>query len=132
MKKNYAVIGIVTLFVIVFLSISPFVVLAQYQTQQTSEVKIASSGKASINQNSNLGRISIDIEGKPGATGSVSTATYTGNPQPYASIPNNIILRHFMVVTFNMAPGDFNKATLKISYTDSDVAGMGQPYVLQV
>ena len=130
MKKKFALIGIATVLTVVFLSISPFMVLAQYQTQQTSDVKIASSGKASINQNSNLGRISIDIVGKPGATGSVSTATYNGNPQPDASVPNNVVLGHFLAVTFNIAPSDFKNATLKISYTDSDVAGMTQPYII--
>jgi hypothetical protein len=35
-----------------------------------------------------------------------------------------------VVVTFNMNASDFTNATITISYTSSDVAGMGQPYVL--
>ncbi len=130
MNKKYVLVSIVTILTVVFISLSPLGVLGQYQTQQTADVTVSSTGIAHVDQSLTAGNVAIDIVGTPGATGSVSTATYTANPQPDASIPNNVVLSHFVVVTFNMSSSDFKNATITITYTDADVAGMSSPYVL--
>ena len=129
MKKS-SLAGLVTVLTIVILSLSLSVALAQYQTQQTANVTISSSGVTHVDQASTAGGVSIDIAGTPGATGSVSTATYAANPQPGASVPADVTLTHFVVVTFNMAASDFQGANITISYSDADVAGISAPYVL--
>jgi hypothetical protein len=68
------------------------------------------------------------IEGNPGATGTVTTAVYNGNPQPSADVPAGVSLSHFVVVTFDMTASDFSQATVTISYSDSDVANLQAPY----
>jgi hypothetical protein len=128
--KNFNVVGIVTVLTVVFLSLSPLVVLAQYETQQTAEFTVSSDGTAHVDQSSSAGDISIDIAGTLGATGLVTTATYNANPQPGASIPDNVVLTRFIVVTFDMSSSDFINATITISYSDADVGGMSLPYVL--
>ncbi|MCL4429789.1 MAG: hypothetical protein M1167_03445, partial [Chloroflexi bacterium] len=92
MKNKIALVSIVTVLSIVFLSLSSIVVSAQYQTQQSVNVTVSSAGVAHVEQSSTVGSISIDIAGTPGATGSVSTAVYAANPQPDAGIPNNVVL----------------------------------------
>ncbi len=115
---------------IVLLSFSSFAVLAQYETQQTTAFTVSSDSTAHVDQSSSAGAISIDIVGSVGATGSVTTATYNSNPQVGASIPDNVVLTRFIVVTFDMSSSDFISATITISYSDADVAGMSLPYVL--
>jgi hypothetical protein len=115
---------------LVLFSFSTLFASAQYQTQKTADITISPSGTTHIGQSQTTGGITIDITGTPGATGSVSTATYTANPQPTASIPNNIELTHFVVVTFNVDPSQFQTAKITISFTDADVAGINPPYVL--
>lgn len=112
------------------LSFGSLTALAQYETQETANFTISSDGTIHIGQSSTVGNVEIDIVGSPGATGSVSTVVYTANPQPDASKPSNVVLSHFVVVTFNMDASDFQNATITIHYSDADVAGMTQPYVL--
>jgi hypothetical protein len=129
MKKS-SLAGLVTVLSIIILSLSLSVALAQYQTQQTADVTIPSTGVTHVDQASTAGGVSIDIAGTPGATGSVSTATYAANPQPGASAPADVTLTHFVVVTFNMAESDFQGANITISYSDADIAGLTAPFVL--
>ncbi len=130
MMKKSSLAGLVSVLAIVVLSLSMSVALAQYQTQQTANVTVSSSGTAHVGESSTVGGVSIDIVGTPGATGSVSTAVYAANPQPDASVPADVSLTHFVVVTFNMAASDFQRATITVSYSDADVAGLSAPYVL--
>jgi hypothetical protein len=129
MKKCSLTISFIILTLVLFSLLSSFV-SAQYQTQETAEITISSSGTTHIDQSQTTGGITIDIAGTPGATGSVSTATYTANPQPTASIPNNVELTHFVVVTFNVDPNQFQSANITISFTDAEVSGISPPYVL--
>jgi hypothetical protein len=128
--KKSGLILTVTVIVVILFSVSLSVVCAQYQTSRTSDVQIPASGVSHVSQSLTVGGVSIDIAGTPGAIGSVSTAVYNGNPQPGASVPADVKLAHFVVVTFNFATSDFSAATIQISFTDSDVEGMSTPYAL--
>ena len=122
-------IRFIAILTIMLFSFSIIVAQAQYVTEQTVDVSIPSSGVFHVDTYSPVG-VSIDIEGTPGATGSVSIVVYLGNPQPEADIPENVSLSHFIVVTFNMAASDFRSAKITISYTDADVEGIVAPYSL--
>ena len=98
-KKFFCLACIVAVCVILFVLASSFVVLAQYATQQTANVTIPASGIDIIGQSSTIGNVSIVICGTCGATGSVSTAIYNGNPQPDASVPSDVALSHFVAVS---------------------------------
>jgi hypothetical protein len=126
MKKS--VLGLIAILVILLISLS--VAFAQYATQQTANVIIGSNGIGHVAQSSTAGGVSINIAGAPGATGSVSTAVYSANPQTGASLPSGVTLAHFFVVSFNMSARDFQSANITVTYTDSDVVGMNQPYSL--
>jgi hypothetical protein len=128
--KKFSLIGLVTVIAFVLFSVSLTVAFAQYETEQTSDVTISSNGIGHIDQSSTVGGVSIDIAGTPGSTGSVSTATYTSNPQPDADAPSDATLTHFVVVTFNFDASDFQGATITISYSDADVEGLSEPIVL--
>jgi hypothetical protein len=130
MIRKSSLAGFVTVLTIVLLSLSLSVAFAQYETQQNADVNISSTGASHIDQSVTAGGVSIDITGTPGATGSVSTATYAANPQPDATKPSDVTLTHFVVVTFNIAASDFQGADITISYTDSDIAGLTAPFVL--
>ena len=119
-----------TVCILLFLSASSFVVLAQYATQQKINVTIPANGIATIDQSSTVGAVSIVICGTCGATASVSTETYVDNPQPDASIPTNVALTHFVAVTFDMSASDFQSANITIHYSSSDVSGVSPPFVL--
>jgi hypothetical protein len=108
------------------LSLSVSLVAAQYETQKTADVAIASDGTCTI-CDPDLG-LKYVISGNPGATGAVTTAVYNGNPQPSADIPSGVSLGHYVVVTFDMSASDFSQATVTISYTDNDVANLQAPY----
>jgi hypothetical protein len=75
-------------------------------------------------------RITYTINGTPGSTGTVTTIAYNGNPHPTADIPFNVELTKFIVVTFDFDSNHFIQATLTFSYTDSDVAGLKEPFVI--
>jgi hypothetical protein len=128
-KKN-SLVGLVTVLALVILTVSLSSAFAQYVTPVTTEVTISDNGVSHVDQTSTVGGVSIDIAGTPGTTGSVSTATYTTNPNPDAIVPADTTLTHFVVVTFNFAASDFQGASITISYTDADVAGMSAPFVL--
>jgi len=123
-------IGLFAILAVIALFFGSLTALAQYQTQQTANFTISSDGTVHIDQDSTVGNVEIDIVGVAGATGSVSTVFYSANPQPDASKPDNVALSHFVVVTFNIDADDFINATLTIHYSDADVAGITQPYVL--
>ena len=124
-KSKLCVISIIA---ILMLSLSVSLVAAQYVTQKTADVAIASDGTCIVSD-ADLG-LTYVIEGTPGATGTVTTAVYNGNPQPSADVPSGVTLGHYIVVTFGMTASDFSKATITISYTDSDVANLQTPYSL--
>ncbi len=127
---KYRLLGLVAILTIVVLSVGSLTASAQYETQQTADVTFGSDGTAHVDQSSTVGDVSIDLVGTPGATGSVSTVVYSGNPQPGASIPDDVKLSHFVVVTFNIDASDFVNATITIHYSDADIAGITQPYIL--
>jgi hypothetical protein len=106
-------------------------VSAQYETQQTTEVVVGANGEFHADL-TGVGKpnVYIDIVGAPGATGSVTTGTYSGNPEPGATIPENVELQHFLFISFNMNASEFVSANITIRYTDSDIAGITQPYTL--
>ena len=128
--KKLGLVGFVAVFVVVLFSFSSFVALAQYETTKTADFTISPSGVAHVDQSTTAGGVSIDIAGTPSATGSVATATYTGNPQPDASWPVNVTLTHFVAVTINMDASYFQTANITISYSNSDIAGINPPYSL--
>ena len=130
MLKKSRLVGLVTVFTVVLFCVSLCVTFAQYETERTSNVTISANGVGHVEQSSTVGGVSIDIAGTPGATGSVTTATYTGNPEPDATIPTDTKLTHFVAVTFNFAASDFQGASITIKYNDADVAGMSQPFSL--
>jgi hypothetical protein len=120
---------IILLSILVISSVSSFVAAqASYTTQKTTPVTISSHGTFSANE-PDIG-ISYQIQGNPGATGSVTAQIYNGNPQPTASIPDGVSLTHFVVITFNMYSGDFNSAQIHITYTDEEVANLQAPFAV--
>src|SRR5674476_987191 len=124
-KSKLSIISIIALLV---LSLSVGLVAAQYTTQKTTDLAIASDGTCSVSE-TDLG-ITYVVQGTPGATGSVTAAIYNGNPQPSANIPSGVSLNHFVVVTFDMAANDFSQATLTLNYADSDVQNVQEPYTV--
>ena len=99
-----------------------------YPTQRTTPVTILPDGTFSASE-PDIG-LSYQIQGNPGATGSVTAQIYNGNPQPTASIPDGVSLTHFVVITFNMYSGDFNSAQIHITYTDEEVANLQAPFAV--
>ena len=130
-KSNLSIQNLAVPIIVLMLlaiSFSNVLVAAQYPTQKTTNVTIPASGiftaaEPELN-------ISYEITGAPGATGTITTATYNGNPNPTATIPNDIALTNFVAVTFNMAQSDFLKAVIVISYTDADLEGITIPYTV--
>lgn len=122
-KSKFGVISVIALLV---LSLSVGLVAAQYTTQKTTDLVIASDGSCSASE-ADLG-ITYVVQGTPGASGSVTAALYNGNPQPSASIPDGVALSRFVVVTFAMDASDFSQAIITLSYSDSDVANIQSPY----
>ena len=103
-------------------------VLAQsgYTNEEITPVTIGSDGTFSGSA-MDVG-VGYEIQGTAGATGSVTAAIYSANPQSSASIPNGVTLGRFVVITFDMNAADFGSATIHITYTDADVSGMQTPY----
>ena len=126
MKKRISALVLFGLFIISALS-TTVTAQSQYQSQ-TLPITIDTLGTFSgIAQN--MG-VAFEIQGTPGATGSVTTQLYADNPQPTATIPEEVDLEHFLIITFNMDPNDFTQATIYITYTDAEVASIQEPYVL--
>ena len=124
-KSKFTQIAIIT---VLFLSLTVSLVEAQYTTSKTTPVTISGDGTF-IATEPDIG-VSYLIEGTPGATGSVTAAIYSGNPQPNAVIPDGVSLTHFVVVTFDMDLNQFTSASIVISYTDADVANLQAPYAI--
>jgi uncharacterized protein Usg len=131
MKNKFMLVGIVTVLSIMFLAFSPLIVSAQYQTQQSVVMTVPDSGVVVVDQNATVGGLSIAICASCGVTITVATVVYNANPQADAVVPANVALTHFVALTFaDIAPNDFGNATVTIHYTDADLAGMSQPYIL--
>jgi hypothetical protein len=122
------------LLVIILLSIlvistgSSFVVAQDFYRTRTTPVTVLQDGTFSASE-PDIG-LSYQIQGNPGATGSVTAQIYNGNPQPIASIPDGVSLTHFVVITFNMYSGDFNSAQIHITYADEEVANLQAPFAV--
>ena len=125
---NKSKICVLSIIAVLMISLSAGLVAAQYTTQKTTNLVIASNGTCTACDN-DVG-ITYVVQGTPGATGSVTAAVYNGNPQPSANIPSGISLNHFVVVTFDMAAKDFSQATITINYSDSDVQNVKAPYTV--
>jgi hypothetical protein len=115
---------------ILVISTASSLVLAQdpYPTRRITPVTISPDGTFSASE-PDIG-LSYQIQGNPGATGSITAEIYNGNPQPTASIPEGVSLTHFVVITFNMYSGDFNSAQIHITYTDEEVANLQAPFAV--
>ena len=70
--------------------------------------------------------ITYEIQGTPGAEGEVTLTIWNGNPQATASFPEGVSLIRFISIEFDMSPSDFTQADITLSYSDSDVEGLGQ------
>jgi hypothetical protein len=123
--KNLGLILVSTLLAVSLAS--TFVAAQSYTTEQTTNVTIPSNG---VFQASLTPSISCEITGTPGATGTVTAYVYSGNPQSTATIPSGTSLTYFIAVTFNMNAKDFTQATITVTYTDSEVQGLKQPYAI--
>ena len=124
--KGKSTLGLLVLVTILLTSISLAMVAAQYTTQATTPVTIGSNGSFTA-QDSTVGA-SYVITGAVGATGSVTTDVYAGNPYSSAAIPSGVSLAHFVVITFNMNADDFSSATVTLNYTAADVQNLKAPF----
>ena len=115
-KSKFVAIILVT---ILLTSLSFALVSAQYTTATTTNVTIRDNGTF-IAQETTTG-VTFQITGAVGATGTVTTSLYDGNPQSSAALPSGISLAHYVSIVFNMSAHDFSSATVAISYSDSDV-----------
>jgi hypothetical protein len=122
-KSKFVAIILVT---ILLTSLSFALVSAQYTTATTTNVTIRDNGTF-IAQETTTG-VTFQITGAVGATGTVTTSLYDGNPQSSAALPSGISLAHFVSIVFNMSAHDFSSATVAISYSDSDVQNIKTPY----
>jgi hypothetical protein len=129
MKNNSKFIAIAFLSVLI---VSSFGALVSAQSGYTNEVTIpvtiGSDGTFSDTA-AEIG-VAYSIQGRAGATGSVTAAVYNANPQSSASVPEGVTLSRFVVITFNMNAADFSSATIYITYTDADVAEMQTPFTV--
>ncbi len=121
-KLKFHVFSVV---VVLLLLSSVSFVAAQYATSQTTDITIGSDGKFTAVLDNG---VKYEIQGRAGATGSVTTAVYNGNPQPTASFPHGITLSRFIVITFDMDSNDFVGAKITFSYTANDVKNLALPY----
>jgi flagellar basal body-associated protein FliL len=119
-------LGIIVLVLLLSLSVS--LVAAQYATSKTTDITLGSDGKFNASEQ-DVG-VSYEIQGTPGASGTVNAAVYDGNPQASAGVPSGVSLAHFVVVTFDMNASDFTSAKITISYNDSDVQNLKAPFAL--
>jgi hypothetical protein len=125
---NKSKLGVLTLVLVLLLPYTVAIAAAQYTTEKTTDIAISSSGTF-VAVEPDVG-ISYQIQGTPGATGSVTAGIYSSNPQPTATIPDGVSLVHFVVITFDMNADDFGSASIVISYSDSDVHGISTPYAV--
>ncbi len=111
------------MFLLVMLSVSFASAQNPYTNTETTPVTVPSGGVANIDQTASTG-VSFEITAAAGATGSVTSAVYGGNPQATATVPEGITLTNFVAVTFNMDAASFTQAKIVFHYTDADVAGI--------
>ena len=131
--KNTKALLAVTISVITMVLLAVSFVNAQYVTEQTTPVAVPTEGVTHVEQTSNetgAALVTYDISAAPGSNGSVTTAYYSGNPQPAANITSGVTLTNFVAVTFNMDPATFVQANITLHYTDSQLAGMTAPYAI--
>jgi hypothetical protein len=129
MRNNSKFIAIALLSALLVCSFGAMVsAQSGYTNQVTTPVTIGSDGifYGSVADEG----VSYSIQGRVGATGSVTTAVYNANPQSSASIPSGVSLTRFVVINFNMNAADFISATISITYTDADVSGIQTPYTI--
>lgn len=121
--------SLVAIMLLSFLTFSMFGALATAQyNSDTTQVTIGSDGTFTGSAQG-IG-VAYEVQGTPGATGSITAQIYNGNPQPMASIPEGVSLTRFVVVTFNMDASDFTQAKIYITYTDEDVASLQAPFTV--
>lgn len=125
---NKSKFGVISIIAVLVFSLSVGLVSAQYTTQKTTDLVLASDGTYSVYE-ADVG-ITYLVQGTPGATGSVTASVYNGNPQSSANVPSGVSLSHFVVVTFDMLASDFSQATLTFNYADSDVQNIQSPYTV--
>jgi len=126
-KSKISVLSIVTLLV-VSLSVGLVAAQSQYTTQKTTQIALDASGFCSASE-AELG-ITYVVNGVSGASGSVTAAVYSGNPQATAIVPQGVGLCKFTVITFDMDADDFTSATVTFGYTDGDLEGMQAPFAV--
>jgi len=117
-----------TLIIAVLLMSTASIASAQYQPEKTINITIGSQGVFTATV-PNVG-IAYSIEGTPGTTGTVTANVYNGNPQATAEIPVGVSLTKFVAVVFDTPSQGLSQATLTFMLTDSDVAGLQDPYVI--
>ena len=120
---------VIALFSILLVSMFTAFVAAesQYRTY-TTPVTIPSDG--TFTATVQAAGIAYEIQGTPGATGSVTADFPNGNQHTSASIPNGVKLSYFVTITFNIDAADFMRAKIFITYTDSDVSGIQLPFAV--
>ena len=122
-KSKLVCISIVTLLLV---SLSIGLVSSQYSTEKTAQIQLDSHGFEQVTVEEL--DVTYVVDGVPGATGSIITSVYSGNPQTSASYSNEIGLSKFTVITFDMDPTEFTSATVTFNYSDSDVENLQPPY----
>lgn len=126
-KSKLTVLSIVAL-LLVSLSIGYVAAADQYTTQKTTQFTLNNDGVSTATEQA-LG-ITYEVKGVAGASGLVTAATYSGNPQPTAYVPTDISLNKFTVITFDMNANDFTSATITFKYTDDDIQNLQAPYTI--
>lgn len=124
-NSKLLMLSIVALLII---TLSVGLVGAQYSTEKTTQITLDSSGFFTAYE-ADLG-ITYVVNGISGASGSVTAAVYSGNPQATASIPSGVGLSKFTVITFDMDADDFTAATITFSYTDDDLENLQAPFAV--
>jgi hypothetical protein len=127
--KRRKAISFTLLFTILLISTAALATAQNpYSAPVVTNITINNSGSFTAAE-ADIGII-YQITGTPGSTGTVTAQVYNGNPQVTADIPDGITLTKFIVVTFDFDPEDFMQATLTFSYTDADIAGIKEPFVI--
>jgi hypothetical protein len=119
---------VISIIALLMLTISVGVVSAQYSVEKTTAITIGSDGTFTATE-PDVG-VSYVISGSSGATGSVTAVVYSGDPQAIADVPSGVSLTHFVAITFDLAASDFDSAQITLSYRDSDVANLKEPYTI--
>jgi hypothetical protein len=99
-----------------------------YPTEATTTINVDASGLFTTTV-PDLG-VTYNIYGTPGATGTVTTSLHNGNPYATAQTPDNVTLTKFITVAFDFPSKDFAQATLTFSFSDTDIAGLQEPYAI--